>query len=158
MEQLATPSSILITADGLRLAAGYVEVKPLGPVNIKGMNGPVAVYEVTGAGPVRTRLQASASRGFTRFVGRDAEIEQLRHALEQAGAGRGQLVAVVGEPGVGKSRLFHEFVRSHRTHGWLVLESVSVSYGKATAYLPVIELLRAYCRIETHDDIRAVRA
>ena len=158
MEQLATPGSILITAEGLRLAEGYVEVKPLGPVNVKGMDGPVDVYEVTGAGPVRTRLQASASRGFTRFVGRDAEVEQLRQAQEQARAGRGQVVAVVGEPGVGKSRLFYEFVRSHRTHGWLVLESVSVSYGKATSYLPVIELLRGYCRIEPRDDTRVVRA
>jgi tetratricopeptide (TPR) repeat protein len=158
MEQLATPGSILVTAEGLRLAEGYVEVKPLGPVNVKGMGGPVDVYEVIGAGPVRTRLQASASRGFTRFVGRDAEVAQLRQAQEQAGAGRGQVVAVVGEPGVGKSRLFYEFVRSHRTHGWLVLESTSVSYGKATSYLPVIELLRAYCRIEPRDDTRAVRA
>jgi hypothetical protein len=157
MEQLATPGSILMTADGLRLAEGYIEVKPLGPVNVKGLGGPVDVYEVTGAGPVRTRLQASAARGFTRFVGRDAEVEQLRQAEEQARTGRGQVVAVVGEPGVGKSRLFHEFIRSHRTHGWLVLESTSASYGKATSYLPVIELLRAYCRIETRDDPRTVR-
>ena len=132
MEQLAAPGSILVTAEGLRLAEGYVEVKPLGPVNVKGLGEPVDVYEVTGAGPVRTRLQASASRGFTRFVGRDTEVEHLRQAQEQARAGRGQVVAVVGEPGVGKSRLFYEFVRSHRTHGWLVLESASVSYGKAT--------------------------
>jgi class 3 adenylate cyclase/tetratricopeptide (TPR) repeat protein len=158
MEQLATPGSILITAEGLRLAEGYVEVKPLGPVNVKGMGAPVDVYEVVGAGPVRTRLQASTSRGLTRFVGRDAEVEQLCQAQEQAKAGRGQVVAVVGEPGVGKSRLFYEFLRSHRIHGWLVLESTSVSYGKATSYLPVIELLRAYCRIESRDDTRTVRA
>jgi class 3 adenylate cyclase len=157
MEQLATPGSILVTADGLRPAEGYIEVRPLGPVNVKGLGGPVDVYEVTGAGPVRTRLQASAARGFTRFVGRDAEIEQLRQAQEQARTGRGQVVAVVGEPGVGKSRLFHEFVRSHRTHGWLVLESTSASYGKATPYLPTIELLRAYCRIEARDDPRTVK-
>lgn len=133
MEQLATPGSILMTAESLRLAEGYVEVRPLGPVNVKGLGGAIDVYELTGAGPVRTRLQASAARGFTRFVGRDAEIEQLRQAQEQARTGRGQVVAVVGEPGVGKSRLFHEFVRSHRTHGWLVLESTSASYGKATS-------------------------
>jgi class 3 adenylate cyclase len=157
MEQLATPGSILVTADGLRPAEGYIEVRPLGPVNVKGLGGPVDVYEVMGAGPVRTRLQASAARGFSRFVGRDAEIEQLRQAQEQARTGRGQVVAVVGEPGVGKSRLFHEFVRSHRTHGWLVLESTSASYGKATPYLPAIELLRAYCRIEARDDPRTVK-
>src|SRR5262245_33876601 len=111
MEQLATPGLILMTADTLLLAEGYVEVKPVGPVNVKGLGGPVDVFEVTGAGPVRTRLQASAARGLTRFVGRDAELEQLRQAQEQARTGRGQVVAVVGEPGVGKSRLFPEFVR-----------------------------------------------
>src|SRR5262245_58422307 len=158
MEQLATPGTILMTADVLRLAEGYVEVKPLGPVNVKGLGGPAEVFEMTGAGSVRTRLQASATRGLTRFVGRDDEVEQLRHAQEQAAGGRGQLVAVVGEPGVGKSRLFYEFVRSHRTDGWRVLESSSVSYGKATAYLPVIELLRSYFRIDASDDIRSVRA
>ncbi len=109
MEQLATPGSILMTAEALRLAEGYVEVKPLGPVNVKGLGGPVDVFEMTGAGPVRTRLQASATRGLTRFVGRDVEVEQLRQAQEQAAGGRGQVVAVVGEPGVGKSRLFYKF-------------------------------------------------
>ena len=83
------------------------------------MSDPVEVYEVTGAGVARTRLQAAAARGLTRFVGRDAETEQLRKALEQARAGHGQVVAVVGEPGVGKSRLFYEFTHSHRTEGWL---------------------------------------
>ena len=114
MEQLAAPGSIVMAPETLRLAEGYVAVKPLGPVNIKGLSAPVEVYEVTGAGAVRTRLQRSAARGFTRFVGRDAELEQLRGALERAGAGHGQVVAVVGEPGVGKSRLFYEFVHSHR--------------------------------------------
>ena len=123
------------------LAEGYVEVDPLGAVPVKGIVAPVEVYEVKEAGPVRPRLQASAARGLTQFVGRDAEVEQLRAALEQAGRGSGQVVAVVGEPGVGKSRLFHEFIASHRTRGWLTLESASVSYGKATAYLPVLDLL-----------------
>src|SRR5438876_4568422 len=90
-------------------------------------------------------------------VGRDAELDQLRGALERAGAGHGQVVAVVGEPGVGKSRLFHEFTHSHRVHGWLVLESSSVSYGKATSSLPVIDLLRRYFHIEARDDARRVR-
>jgi pimeloyl-ACP methyl ester carboxylesterase len=106
MEQLAVPGSVLITADTLRLAEGYVEVKPLGPVRVKGLAEPIEAYEVAGAGAVRTRLQASAVRGLTRFVGRDEEMEQLRRALEAAHAGRGQVAAVVGEPGVGKSRLF----------------------------------------------------
>ena len=114
MEQLAAPGSIVMAPDTLRLAEGYVAVKPLGPVKVKGLSEPVDVYEVTSAGAVRTRLQRSAARGFTRFVGRDAELEQLRGAFERAGGGHGQVVAVVGEPGVGKSRLFYEFVHSHR--------------------------------------------
>ena len=157
MEQLATPASILITADTLRLAEGYVEVKPLGPVNVKGLGLPVEVYEVIGAGLVRSRMEAAAARGLTRFVGRDAEIHGLQQALEKAGVGHGQVVAVVGEPGVGKSRLFYEFTRSHRTQGWLILESSSASYGKATPYLPVIDLIKAYCQIEPRDDARKIR-
>jgi len=97
---------------------------------------------------VRSRLHAAAARGLTRFVGRDSELDQLRQALERAQAGHGQVVAVVGEPGVGKSRLYWEFTHSRRAQGWLVLESGSVSYGKATAYLPVIDLLKAYFHIE----------
>jgi class 3 adenylate cyclase/tetratricopeptide (TPR) repeat protein len=156
MEQMAMPGSILITAETLALAEGYVEVEPLGPVPIKGLPAPVDAYELRGAGRVRTRLQASAARGLSRFVGRDAEMEQLRAAQEQAASEHGQVVAVVGEPGVGKSRLFYEFVHSHRTKGWLVLESAAVSYGKATAYLPVIDLLKAYFRVEARDDARTV--
>ncbi len=158
MEQMAMPDSILITADTLRLAEGYVQVGALGPVPIKGLQEPSEVYEVTGAGPVRSRLQAATARGLTRFVGRDTELDQLRQALERAGTGQGQVMAVIGEPGVGKSRLFWEFMQSHRTQGWLQLESRSVSYGKATAYLPVCDLLKAYCHIEDRDDLRTVRA
>jgi class 3 adenylate cyclase/tetratricopeptide (TPR) repeat protein len=157
MEQMAMPGSILITANLLRLVEGYAEVAPLGPVVIKGLLAPVEVYEVIGAGPVRTRLQAAAARGLTRFVGRQLELDTLRQALDRAGRGQGQVVAVIGEPGVGKSRLFWEFAQSHRTHGWLRLESGSVSYGKATPYLPVIDLLKAYGQIEARDDARRIR-
>jgi class 3 adenylate cyclase/tetratricopeptide (TPR) repeat protein len=157
MEQMAMPGAIMMTADTLQLAEGYVQVKSLGPVNVKGMNEPVEVHEVTGAGLARSRLQAAAARGLTRFVGRDAETEQLRKALEQAQASHGQVVGVVGEPGLGKSRLFFEFIHSHRTQGWLILESGSVSYGKATPYLPVIDLLKAYFKIQDRDDQREIR-
>jgi class 3 adenylate cyclase/predicted ATPase len=157
MEQAAMPGSILIAPATLRLVEGYVTVRPLGPIAVKGLPGPVEAYEVVGAGPVRSRLQAAAARGLTRFVGRDREIEELRQALARAGAGQGQVVAIVGDAGVGKSRLVWEFTRSHRTRDWLVVESASVSYGKATTYYPVIELLRAYFRIEARDDGRAVR-
>jgi class 3 adenylate cyclase/tetratricopeptide (TPR) repeat protein len=157
MEQMAKPGSVLVTGDTLRLAEGYVEVRPLGSIPVKGLGAPVRVYELTGIAAARSRLQASAPRGLTRFVGRDRELEQLAGALERAAAGHGQVVAIVGDVGVGKSRLVWELTRSHRTHGWLVLESGSVSYGRATPYLPVIDLLKAYCRIQERDDPRAIR-
>jgi class 3 adenylate cyclase/tetratricopeptide (TPR) repeat protein len=157
MEQLAAAGSILLAPDTVQLAEGYVQVRPLGPVQVKGLGDPVDVYELVGAGTARSRLQAAAARGLTRFVGRDAELDTLRRTLEQAGAGHGQLVALVGEPGVGKSRLVWEFGHSHRTQGWLVLEAGSFSYGKATSYLPVIALLKSYCGIEDRDDARRMR-
>jgi class 3 adenylate cyclase/tetratricopeptide (TPR) repeat protein len=157
MEQMAKPGSALVTGDTLKLAEGYVQVKPLGPVAVKGLETPIPVYELSGIVPARSRFQASTARGLTRFVGRDGEVQQLGQALERAGAGHGQVVAVVGDAGVGKSRLAWEFTRSHRTHGWLVLESGSVSYGKATPYLPVIELVKAYCRVQERDEPRDIR-
>jgi tetratricopeptide (TPR) repeat protein len=157
MEQAAIPGTVLISADTLRLAEGYVDAKPLGPMVIKGLAEPVEVYEVTGAASMRSRLRAAATRGLTRFVGRDAEIGQLWKALEQAKSGQGQIVAVVGEPGVGKSRLFYEFTRSQRTRESLTVESSSASYGKATPYLPVIDMIKSYCQIEARDDSRKIR-
>ena len=158
MEQLATPGSILLTATTLRLVEGLVRVNALGPVPVKGLAEPVEVFELVGVTAIRQRLQAAAARGLSRFVGRDHELESLQQALQQAGAGHGQVVAVVGEAGVGKSRLVYEFVHSHRTQGWLVLESASVSYGKATPYFPVLDLLRRYCHLEDGDDARTIRA
>ncbi len=157
MEQLAPPGSIRLTGEALRLAEGFIQVAPLGPIPVKGLADPVEVFELHGAAPTRTRLQAAAARGLTRFVGRQPELEALRQALAKAHAGRGQVAALVGEAGVGKSRLVWEFTHSHRTEGWLRLESGSVSYGKATAYLPVIDLLKAYCQIESRDDPRKIR-
>jgi class 3 adenylate cyclase/tetratricopeptide (TPR) repeat protein len=157
MEQAAMPGSILIPADTLRRAEGYVQVRVLGPMQVKGLAEAIDVYEVVGAGPVRTRFQAAAARGLTRFVGRDAEIEQLWRAQDKARAGHGQVAAIVGEPGVGKSRLVYEFRHSHRLAGWLAIQSGSVSYGKATPYLPVIDLVKAYFRIEDRDDRRTIR-
>ena len=157
MEQMARPGTILLTPETLALAEGFVQVMLRGPVPVKGLAAPIEIFELAGASPVRSRLHAAASRGLTRFVGRDAEIELLRQALGRAGAGHGQVVAVVGEPGVGKSRLVWEFTHSHRSQGWLVLEAASVSYGKATTYFPVIELLRSYFGIEPRDDDRKMR-
>jgi class 3 adenylate cyclase/tetratricopeptide (TPR) repeat protein len=157
MEQMAQPGTILLTPETLALAEGFVQVTSRGSVPVKGLAAPIEIFELAGASPVRSRLHAAASRGLTRFVGRDAEIDLLRQALGRAGEGHGQLVAVVGEPGVGKSRLVWEFTHSHRSQGWLVLEAASVSYGKATTYFPVIELLRSYFGIEPRDDGRKMR-
>src|SRR5262245_64003701 len=157
MEQMAKPGSALVTGETLKLAEGYVQVRALGAVPVKGLDTSTPVYELIGTIPARSRLRASAARGLTHFVGRDTELQQLTQALERAAAGHGQVAAVVGEAGAGQSRLAWEFTRSHRTQDWLVLESGSVSYGKATPYLPVIELLKAYCRIQERDDPRAIR-
>ena len=136
MEQLAPPGTVRLTPETMRLAEGYVEVRSLGPIPVKGLPDPIEIFELIGAGQARTRLQAAALRGLTRFVGRDAEVEHLRRVLSQADAGRGQVVAIVGEAGVGKSRLTYEFTHSHRVQDWLILEASSMSYGKATSYLP----------------------
>jgi class 3 adenylate cyclase/tetratricopeptide (TPR) repeat protein len=157
MEQLAPPGSIRLTAETRRLVEGWVQVTPLGPVPVKGLTDLVAVFELAGAGPTPTRLQALAARGLTRFVGRDVEIHSLHQALAQAVAGHGQVMAVIGEPGVGKTRLFHEFTHAFHTQGWLLLETNSTSYGKATPYLPVIDLLKAYIPIEERDDRQRIR-
>jgi class 3 adenylate cyclase/tetratricopeptide (TPR) repeat protein len=158
MEQLATPGSIRLTAATLRLVEGLVQVTALGPVPVKGLAEPVEVFELVGVSALRRRLQVAAARGLTRFVGRQAELAVLHQALEQAGSGHGQVVAAVGEAGVGKSRLVYECLHSHRTQGWLVLESASVSYGKATPYGPVLDLLKRYAHVEDRDDTRTIRA
>ncbi len=145
MEHLATPGTIRLTAATLRLVEGLVQVQALGPIPVQGMPEPVEVFELVGASTLQRRLQAAAARGLTRFVGREAELTAVRQALAQAGAGRGQVVAVVGEAGVGKSRLVYECVHTQHTQGWRVLESASVSYGKATPYFPVRGSAQALC-------------
>src|SRR3989454_1001953 len=157
MEQLAPPGTVRLTNETLRLAEGYVEVRSLGPIPVKGLSDPIDISVLTGAGQARTRLQAAALRGLTRFVGRDAEVEHLRRVLGQAAAGHGQMVAIVGEAGVGKSRLVYEFTHSHRVQEWLILDASSVSYGKATSYLAVIDLLKGYFKIGDRDDHREMR-
>jgi predicted ATPase/class 3 adenylate cyclase len=158
MEQLATPGTIRLTATTLRLVEGLVQVQALGPVPVKGLPEPVEVFELVGASAIRQRLQATVGRGLTRFVGRQHELATLQQTMAHAGTGHGQVVAIVGEAGVGKSRLVYEFVHAHYTQGWRVLESASVSYGKATPYFPVIDLLRRYGAVEDRDDTRTVRA
>jgi len=156
MQVLAPIGSIAATEQVRKLCEGYFLFNGLGPTRVKGVSEPVNVYEVIGLGRLRTRLQRAAGRGLTKFVGREREMEALRHAAEQAKSGRGQLVAVMAEPGVGKSRLFYEF-RMHSQSGWMLLDAFSVSHGKASPYLPVIELLRGYFGIDASDDGRKRR-
>jgi class 3 adenylate cyclase/predicted ATPase len=156
MQAVAPTGSIAISEQTRKLFEGYFKLEPLGPTKVKGVTAPVEVFEVTGLGPLRTRLQRSAGRGLSKFVGRQAEMDALKRAAEQAKAGRGQIVAAMAEPGVGKSRLFFEFKVTNQT-GWAVLEAFSVSHGKASAYLPVLDLLHGYFRIAPEDDARTRR-
>src|ERR671922_574446 len=158
MEQTATPGTIRLPAATLQLVEGLVHVTALGPVPVKGLIEPVEVFELTGVSPLRRRLQAAVARGLTRFVGREQELAAIHQVLARAETGHGQIVAIVGEAGVGKSRLVYECIHSSHTSGWLVLESASVSYGKATPYFPVLDLLRRYCHVEDTDDARTIRA
>jgi class 3 adenylate cyclase/predicted ATPase len=156
MQALAPVGSTAATEPIRKLCEGYFVFKSLGPTRVKGVSEPVNVYEVTGLGPLRTRLQRGAARGYTKFVGRQREMETLKDAAGLAQAGHGQLVAAVAEPGVGKSRVFLEFKAKNQS-GWMVLEALSVSYGKASTYLPVLDLLHSYFKIASDDDARSRR-
>jgi hypothetical protein len=156
MQAVAPTGSIAISEQTRKLVEGYFQLKALGPSGVKGISEPVAVYEVTGLGALRTRLQRSASHGLSRFVGRDAEIAQMKRAPDHAKSGHGQIVAAMAEPGVGKSRLFFEF-KGVAQSGWTVLEASSVSHGKASAYQPMLDLLHGYFKITSDDDPRARR-
>jgi class 3 adenylate cyclase/tetratricopeptide (TPR) repeat protein len=157
IEQLAPPGSIRITSDTLKLAEGFVETRDLGPSPVKGLAEPVTLHEVIGAATLPSRLRTAVTRGLTAFVGRAAEMDDVRYALERVKSGLGHVVAVVGEPGVGKSRLFYEFMHSADARDCLVLESAAQSYGKTRAYLPVIELLRRYFGVDERDGTESIR-
>src|SRR5215469_493830 len=156
MQAVARTGSIVVSEATRKLVEGYFQLKSIGPTRLKGVDEPVHVYEVTGLGALRTRLQRSAARGYTKFVGRHVEMEALKHAAERAQDGRGQIVATVAEPGVGKSRLFDEFKATSQS-GWLLLEAVSFSHDKAGAYIPVVDLLTRYFDMGAEDEGRKRR-
>src|SRR5258707_7299055 len=156
LQSLARTGTVAVSEQTRKMVEGYFQLKPLGPTRVKGVSEPVNVYEVMGLGPLRTRLQRSAGRGLSKFVGRQAEMESLKRAADQAKAGHGQIVAPIAEAGVGKSRLMFEF-KAVSQSGWTVLEALSVSHGKASAFLPVIDLLHGYFKITGDDDLRARR-
>jgi predicted ATPase/class 3 adenylate cyclase len=157
MEQTAEPGTTRLTADTLALVEGRVEVKHLGAVAVKGLAGPVETFALVGVGPMRSRLQAAAAHGLSRFVGRQRETGLLHAALDRAHRGQGCAVALVGEPGVGKSRIVHELLGSEAARGWLVLEGSAVAHGQATPYSAVIDLLRGYFRLEPGEGRDRVR-
>ena len=156
MEQLARPNTILLTAATRRLVEGHVETRPVGAVPVKGLAQPVEVFELLQAGRPKSRFEIATTRGLTPFTGRDAETLQLSAALEQAASGHGQVVAAVGAPGVGKSRLVWEFLRSPRLDGWRVLEARGTAHDHENAYAPIIDLARAYFGIAESDDAQSL--
>jgi class 3 adenylate cyclase len=157
MEAVAATGSIAITEHTRRLVEGYFALNSRGPTKVKGVTEPVNVYEVMGPGPLRTKLDVSRARGFSRFVGRESDMQTLDAALEQAQAGNGQVVGIVAEAGTGKSRLCFEFLERCRTRGMKVLTGRAVAHGKNIPYLPMLEVFRGYYSISETDSAQAVR-
>ena len=151
MEQLAEPGLACLTGDTARLVGGYFQLVPLGPVRVKGGAAPVEVFKLKGLGTLRNRLDVSRARGFTRFIGRDNEMRLLDTALERALGGEAQIVGVVGEAGVGKSRLCAEFTEHCRARGVAVYEAHCVPHGEALPFLPILQLFRSYFGIREND-------
>jgi class 3 adenylate cyclase/tetratricopeptide (TPR) repeat protein len=157
MEQLAEVGRVYLSEQTAALVSGYFELEDLGHFNVKGMTDPVGVSALLGVGQVRTRLDMSRARGFSKFVGRAAETESLEAALEQAQAGRGQVVGVVAEAGTGKSRLCLEFVERCRERGVRVNEAHCPAHGKTVPYLPLLQLLRSIFGIGDRDSDHEAR-
>jgi predicted ATPase len=156
LQTIAPAGSITVSEHTRRLVEGYFELRALGPTAIRGISEAIEVYEVIGLGALRTHFELSTRRGLTKFVGRESELEQMRRALKLAMSGQGQMIAVVAEAGTGKSRLCYEF-KATLPAECKVLEAYSVSHGKASAWLPVLELLRKYFGIADADDAVARR-
>ena len=157
MEQMAKPATTLATEQTMALVRGRVTAKPLGPVPVRGLQVPVEVHEITGAVPIRSRLDAAAARPRSPLRGREAELARLDAAIDATLRGSGQVVSIVGEAGVGKSRLCLELARRCRERGCLVIEAPAVSYGRAAGYRPGVELHRRYFQVESGDDPAVVR-
>jgi len=151
LESLAAPGSILVSEETRKLTEGYFDFRSLGAAHVKGVSDAVELHQLTGLGALQTKLEVSARRGLVPFVGRQSEMMQLRHAFDLAKSGRGQIVGTMGEPGVGKSRLVHEF-KQFAKDNCLLLDAFAVSHAKNHPYLPLIELLKDYFGIAAWDD------
>jgi class 3 adenylate cyclase/tetratricopeptide (TPR) repeat protein len=157
MEQIAEAGKALLTGHTAKLVSGYFQLRDLGETRIKGLSDPLHVFELEDVGRVRTRLDVSRARGFTKFVGRQSEMAALEAALGQAIAGNAQVVGVVAEPGTGKSRLCYEFVERCRARGVTAYEARGLSHAKRVPFLPILELLRTVFRITEQDNNEAAR-
>jgi class 3 adenylate cyclase/tetratricopeptide (TPR) repeat protein len=157
MEQIAAADSTYLSEHTAKLVSGYFQLRDLGETRIKGLSDSLHVFELEGVGRVRTRLDVSRSRGFSRFVGRQDETAALEAALSRAIAGSAQVVGIVGEPGVGKSRLCFEFLERCRARGLAVFEAHGVPHGKTLPLLPMLELLRSFFGITEQDSPQAAR-
>ena len=151
MEQLAAADCAYLSAHTARLVEGYFNLRNLGEFNLKGASEPLLVYELQGVGALRTRLDSSRARGFSKFVGRDREMASLEDALDAAIAGNGQVVGVVADAGTGKSRLCLEFVERCKARGIRVNAAHCPAHGKTVPYLPLLEMLRDIFGIEARD-------
>ena len=157
MEQLAPADGIALSQHTQKPVDGYFAVRSLGPVQVKGVREPVGVFVLEGVGSHRTRLDTSRARGLSRFVGRGDEMGALESALARSLEGTGRVAAVVGEAGVGKSRLCAEFVERCRARGLMVYEAHCPAHGKTIPYLPLLELLRNLFGITEQDGPREAR-
>src|SRR6266542_2631871 len=157
MEQIAEAGKALLTEHTAKLVSGYFALRDLGETRIKGLSDPLHVFELKGVGRMRSRLDVSRARGFSKFVGRQSEMTALETALERAIAGNAQVVGVVAEPGTGKSRLCYEFAERCRAREIPVYEAHGVAHGKAIPLLPILEFQRGYFGITEQDTARAAR-
>ncbi|HET9591678.1 MAG TPA: adenylate/guanylate cyclase domain-containing protein, partial [Solirubrobacterales bacterium] len=157
METLAEPGRAYLTEHAAELARGFLDLRDLGEFEIKGASRPVQVFELAGVGQARTRLDLAAERGFSRFVARERELERLQAALRRAGEGEAGAVGVVAEPGIGKSRLYHEFVQRCRSEGTEVFEAQGQAHGKSIPFMPILQMLRAFFGIEDGDSEQTAR-
>jgi class 3 adenylate cyclase/tetratricopeptide (TPR) repeat protein len=157
MEALAEPGKAYLTESTAELARGFLDLRDLGEFEIKGASRPVGVCELTGVGQARTRLDLARERGFSRFVGREREIERLQEALARANAGEAGAIGVVAEPGIGKSRLYHEFVQRCRGDGVEVFETQGQAHGKSIPFMPVLQMLRSFFGISDREPEQTAR-
>ncbi|HEU4978201.1 MAG TPA: adenylate/guanylate cyclase domain-containing protein [Solirubrobacteraceae bacterium] len=144
MEQLAEPGKAYLTEYTASLAEGYFELADLGEFQVKGASHALRVHQLVGVGAARGRLDVSRARGFSRFVGREDELGVLDAALEQCLAGRPQVIGIVGEAGVGKSRLCDMFARRCRARGLPVYQTSGQAHATSIPLLPVLHIMRSY--------------